>query len=56
MMMMEISKGTVLIYFMVIKKKELADVILVNICLRILLVSLLMFVFVLKRNLSCAYL
>ena len=55
MMMMKTSKGTVLINVMVIKNKELADVILVNICFRTLLISLL-FVFVFKRNLSCVYL
>ena len=41
------SKRTVLIYFMVSKKKS-ADAILVNICFRTLLISLLMFVIVLK--------
>ena len=41
--------------FMVIKK-ELADVILVDICFCILLISLLMLAFVFKRNLSCVYL
>ena len=41
------SKRTVLIYFMVSKKK-FADAILVNICFRTLLISLLMFVIVLK--------
>ena len=54
--MMNVSKGTVLIYLMVIKKKELADVILVNICFPILLISLLIFVFVFKINLSFIYL
>ena len=34
MMQSKNSKGTVLIYCMMIKKKELADVILVNICFR----------------------
>ena len=52
MIMMKVSKKTVLIYFMVIKKKELADVILVNICFRTLFISLLIFVFVSKINLS----
>ena len=41
--------------FMVIKK-ELADVILVDICFCILLISLLMLAFVFKRNLSRVYL
>ena len=50
--MMKASKKTVSIYIMVIKKKELADVILVNICFRTLLISLLIFVFVFKINLS----
>ena len=54
--MMKVSKKTVLIYSMVIKKKELADVILVNICFHILLISLLIFVFLFKINLSCVYL
>ena len=54
--MMKASKKTVSIYIMVIKKKELADVILVNICFRTLLISLLIFVFVFKINLSCVYL
>ena len=48
MIMMNVSKGTVLIYLMVIKKKELADAILVNICFPTLLISLLIFVFVFK--------
>ena len=42
-------------YFMVIKK-ELANVILVDICFFILLISLLMLAFVFKRNLSRVYL
>ena len=50
--MMKVSKKTVLIYSMVIKKKVLADVILVNICFRTWLISLLIFVFVFKINLS----
>ena len=50
MMMMIIwtSKGTVLIYFMVIKR-ELAEVILINICFRILLISLLILLLPLKE-------
>ena len=54
--MMKVSKQTVLIYFMAIKKKEIADVILVNICFRTLLISLLIFVFRFKIILSCVYL
>ena len=50
--MMKFSKKTVLSYSMVRKKKELADVILVNICFHTLLISLLIFVFVFKINLS----
>ena len=56
MIIMKASKKTVSIYIMVIKKKELADVILVNICFRTLLISLLIFVFVFKINLSCVFL
>ena len=56
MIMMKVSKKIALIYFMVIKKKELADVILVNIYFRTLLLSLLIFAFVFKINLFCVYL
>lgn len=50
MMQSKTLKGTVFIYFMVIKKNESTDVTLVNICFRTLFISLLMFVFVLKEK------
>ena len=50
MMQSKTLKEPVFIYFMMIKKNESADIILVNICFRTLFISLLMFVFVLKEK------